>query len=67
MIAIALVIEPVTIPGPSDDGTFKLILNISSPSTILSLITGTLTVVVVASAGIVAVTGVESKSFLSAN
>jgi len=43
---VALVIEPATIPGPNDDGTLKLMLNISSPSTILSLITGTLTVVV---------------------
>ena len=63
IIPIALVIEPATIPGPSDDGTFKLIPNISSPSTILSFITDTLTVVVVAPAGIVALRGVELKSF----
>ena len=62
IIPVELVTEPATIPGPSDDGTVKLILNVSFPSTILSLITGTLTVVVVAPAGIVAVRVVESKS-----
>ena len=59
---IALVIEPATIPGPSDDGTFKLILNISSPSTMLSFVTATLTVVLVAPAGIVAMRGAVLKS-----
>jgi len=62
IIPVALVTESAIIPRPSDCGTFKLILNISSPSTISSLITGTLTVVVVAPAGIVAVREVESKS-----
>ena len=62
IIPVALVTEPATIPGPSDDGTVNLIVNISSPSTILSLITGTLTVVVVAPAGIVAVRREEIKS-----
>ena len=65
IIPVALVTEPATIPGPSDDGIFKLILNISSPSAILSLITGILTVVLVAPAGIVAIRGVELKSFPS--
>jgi len=67
IIPVALVTEPATIPGPSDDGTAKLILNISFPSTILSLITGILTVVVVALAGIVAVRKVELKSFFPIN
>ena len=63
IIPVELVTAPATIPGPRDDGTVKFILNISSPSTKLSLITGTLTVVVVALAGIVAVRGlVEVKS-----
>jgi len=62
IIPVALVTEPATIPGPSDDGTVKLILNVSFPSTILSLITGTLTVVLMAPAGIVAVREVELKS-----
>jgi len=62
IIPVALVTLPATIPGPSDDGTFKLILNISSPSTISSLITGTLTVVVLAPAGIVAERREEVKS-----
>ena len=64
IIPVALLTEPATIPGPSDD---NLILNISSPSTILSLITGTLTVVVVAPAGNVAVKRAELKSVPSAS
>ena len=59
---VELVTAPATIPGPSDDGTVNLMLNVSFPSTILSLITDTVTVVVVAPAGIVAVRGVELKS-----
>ena len=62
MVAVALVIEPATTPGPSDDGTFKFILNISSPSTMLSFVTATLTVVLVAPAGIVAMKGAVLKS-----
>ena len=62
IIPVALVIEPATIAGLNDDGTFKLILNISSPSTMLSFVTATLTVVLVAPAGIVAMRGVVSKS-----
>ena len=62
IIPVALVIEPATTPGPSDDGTFKLILNISSPSTMLSFVTATLTVVLVAPAGIVAMRGAVLKS-----
>ena len=62
IIPVALVTEPATTPGPSDDGTFKLILNISSPSTMSSSVTATLTVVLVAPAGIVAVRKVVLKS-----
>ena len=62
MIPVALVCEPALILEPSDDGTFKLILNISSPSTMLSFVTATLTVVLVAPAGIVAMRGVVLKS-----
>ena len=62
IVPVALVTKPATIPGPSDDGTFKLIINISSPSTMLSSLTATLTVVLVAPAGIVAVRGVVWKS-----
>ena len=64
---VALVTEPATTPGPSDDGTFKLILNISFPSTVLSFVTATLTVVLVAPAGIVALRGVVLKSLPSMN
>jgi len=62
IIPVALVTEPATIPGSSGDGTFNFILNISSPSTILSVITGTFTVVVFALAGNVAVRWAELKS-----
>ena len=62
IIPVALVTEPATTPGPSDDGTFKLILNISSPSTMSSLVTATLTVVLVAPAGIVAFRDAVLKS-----
>ena len=62
IIPVALVTGPATTPGPSDDDTVKLILNISSPSTMLSLVTATLTVVLVAPAGIVAVRGIVLKS-----
>ena len=62
IIPVALVIEPATTAGPNDDGTFKLILNISSSSTMLSFVTATLTVVLVAPAGIVAMRGVVLKS-----
>ena len=67
IIPVALVTEPATTPGPSDDDTFKLILNISSPSTMSSIITATITKVLVAPAGIVAVRGVELKSLPTSN
>ena len=62
IIPVALVTLPATIPGARGNGTFKLILNISSPSTMLSSVTATFTVVLVAPAGIVAVRGVVLKS-----
>ena len=62
IIPVALVTEPAIIPGASDDDTFKLIVNISSPSTILSYVTATLTVVLLAPAGIIAVREVVLKS-----
>ena len=45
--------EPAIIPGASDDGTFKFILNVSFPSTMLSFVIATLTVVLEALGGIV--------------
>ena len=62
IVPVALVIEPPIISGPSDDGTSKLIVNISSPSTMLSFVTATLTVVLVAPTEIVAMRGVMLKS-----
>ena len=67
IIPVALVTDSATTPGPSDDGTFKLILNISSPSTMLSFVTATLTVVLVAPAGIVAIREVVLKSLPALN
>ena len=62
IIPVALVTKPATIPGTSDDDTFKVILKVSSPSTMLSSFTATLTVVLVTPAGIVTVRGVVLKS-----
>ena len=62
IIAVALVIAPVAVPGPSDDGTVKLILNVSFPSTMLSFITVMFIVLLLVPAIIVTVCGVESKS-----
>ena len=62
MIPVALVTEPAITAGASTDGTCKSILNISSPSTMLSSVTATLTVVLVAPAGIVILRDVVLKS-----
>ena len=62
---VAAVIEPAITPG--DDGTFNLIVNISSPSTMLSLYVVTFTVVLVALAGIVVVRVVVLKSISVSN
>ena len=64
IVAVALVILPAVIPGPSEDGTVKLILNISFPSTMLSLITAMFIVLLLAPVVIVIVCGAESKSML---
>ena len=62
IIPVALAIEPTNIPGPSEDGTSKFIEKVSFSSTMLSFITATLTVVLVAPAGIVALRGPGLKS-----
>ena len=64
IVAVALVILVVVIPGPSEDGTVKLILNVSFPSTMLSLITVMFIVLLLVPAVIVIVSGAESKSML---
>ena len=64
IVAVALVIAPVVIPGPSDDGKLKLILNVSFPSTMLSFITVMIIVLLLVPAIIVTVCGAESKSVL---
>ena len=63
IVTIALVIVPVVIPGPSEDGTVKLILNVSSPSTILSSVTGIFTILLLVPATIVTVCVMDVKSF----
>ena len=62
IVTITLVIVPVVILEPSEDGTDKLIINVSSPSTILSLNTGIFTVRLLVPAIIVMVCIVELKS-----
>jgi len=64
IVAVAIVIVPATIPGPSEDGTFRFIVNISSPSTMSSSTTKMFTVLLLVPAVIVAVCDVESKSTL---
>ena len=63
IVTVALVIVPVVIPGPSEDGTVKLILNVSSPSTMLSTVTGIFTILLLVPATIVTVCVVDVKSF----
>ena len=65
IVAVALVILPVVIPGPSEDGTVKLILNVSFPSTMLSLITVMFIVLLLVPAIMVTLCKAESKSVLS--
>ena len=62
IVAVAIVMWPVVISGPSDDGTFITILNVSFPSTILSFLMVTFTVLQLAPARIVKFSGAESKS-----
>ena len=64
MVAVAIVIAPAVIPGASESGTFKFIINISSPSTMSSAITVMFTVLLLVPAVIVAVCDVELKSIL---
>ena len=60
IVAVAIVIAPATIPG--DTGTFKFIVNVSSPSTMLSSITAMFTVLLLVPAVITAVCMSELKS-----
>ena len=65
IIPSALLFVPATTPGASDNGTFKIILKVSSSSTMSSSVTATLTVVLAAPAGIVALRAGVLKSTLS--
>ena len=63
IIIVALVIVPVLIPGPSEDGTVKLILDVSFPSTMLSSVTGIFTILLLVPTVILTVCVVKLKSF----
>ena len=62
IVTVALVIVPVLIPEPSEDGIVKLILNVSSLSTMLSFINGTFTALLLVPAVIMIFWGGEWKS-----
>ena len=59
---VAVSLSPTVIAGPSDDGTSNAKLKVSDPSAILSLITGTLTLLIITPAAKVAVSVVVLKS-----
>ena len=60
IVPVAIVTPPASIPG--DTGTFKFIVNVSSPSTMSSSVTAMFTVLLLVPAVITAVCVVESKS-----
>ena len=62
MIAVATFLSPAVIAGLSDDGTFNVRLNSSCPSSILSTITGMLTLLIVTPLANVAVNVAVLKS-----
>ena len=62
IVAVAIVVVPATIPGPSEGDTLKFIVNISSPSTMLSFTTGMFTVLLLVPAVILTVCDAELKS-----
>ena len=62
IVTIGLVILPVLTPEPNEDGTVKFIINVSSPSTMLSLVTGTFTVILLLPPVIIIGCEVELKS-----
>ena len=62
MTPTALSVLPAVIAGARDDDTFKVKSNFSSSSIILSIITGTLTLLIVIPLANVAVSVVVSKS-----
>ena len=62
IVAVAIVTAPAIIPG--ETGTFKFIVNVSSPSTMLSSTTVMFTVLLLLPAVIVAVCVAELKSTL---
>ena len=60
IVAVAMVTTPAIIPG--ETGTFKFIVNVSSPSTVSSSTTAMFTVLVVVPAVIITFCVVELKS-----
>ena len=65
IVTVVMIVSPAIILGASEDGIFKFTANISSPSTMVSLITVMFTVVLLVPALITAVCAVELKSTLS--
>ena len=63
IVTVALVIVPFVIPGLTEDGTVRLILNVSFPSTMLSSVTEIFTILLLVPATIVTVFVVDVKSF----
>jgi len=63
IVTIAVVFSPAVIPGPSKDDTNKFILNVSSPSKVLSSITEIFTTLLLIPASIVIFCIAELKSF----
>ena len=62
MTPTAVFLTPAVIAGPSDKGIFNVKSNFSGPSAILSLITGTLTLLLLILLANVAVSVVTLKS-----
>ena len=62
MIAVATFLSPSVIAGPSDDGIFNVRVKSSCPSSILSTITGMLTLLLVTPLANVAVNVAVLKS-----
>ena len=62
IVPVAIVMTPAIVPGPSEAGTFKFIVNISFPSTMSSFISVMFIVVLMFPAAITAMCVVELKS-----
>ena len=64
IVKVAMIVAPAIIPGASEDGTFRFIINVSFPSTMLSFITVMFTVLLLVPLVTTVVSVVELKSML---